>query len=253
MDAAQGFEPGRTDRAPALDSAGPDAPLDSAMPDGAVPDSAAPDTGSPDTALPDRPPDLPPDAASAARSVAIAATGGISTQLGTTSGGTRFQDECGAGEALVGYHGYSEPSTNMSSDYVVGMQSICAQVRVPPGTVDVETASPVVRTLRGPMGPVVWQAVCPANMVIFGTWATAASNMVENFRFRCASLVASASPPGAVAAVSVRELSWTSRRGLPETGSNCPVGQIARGHILHVGSWIDGYQLLCGTPTVAVP
>ena len=141
----------------------------------------------------------------------------------------------------------------MSSDYMVGMQPICAQVRVPPGTADVKTSSPVVRTLRGPMGEVVWQAVCPADMVIFGLWATAASNMVENFSFRCGSLVASASPPGAVATVGVSELPWTGRRGLPRTGSNCPVGQIARGHIVHVGSWIDGYQLLCGTPTVAPP
>jgi hypothetical protein len=238
MDAAPGFEAGATDTAPVLDTAGPDI--------------AGPDAGSLDTALPDRQSDLRPDDASVARPVAIS-TGGTSAQLGTTSGGTRFQDECGAGQALVGYHGYSETSTNMSSDYVVGMQPICAQVRVPPGTANVETASPVVRTLRGPMGPVVWQAVCPANMVIFGLWAAAASNMVENFRFRCVSLVASTSPPGAVAAVSVSELPWTSRPGLPETGSSCPVGQIARGHILHVGSWIDGYQLLCGTPTVAVP
>lgn len=191
-------------------------------------------------------PDVPPGASTADRFVPVAPGGSTATYGGP--GGTPFADDCGTG-VLVGYVGWKLPSGGTASQYVIGLQPVCAELLVRAGSTVVEVQKvAALQSRRGNSSNDPWEAVCASSTVLVGFTALAFPNMVENFQFLCAPLTVDASP-GAITVGAVTALDWSGDRGAGvDMTTSCPSGQVARGHLVQVGSWIDRYQMVCGTP-----
>jgi hypothetical protein len=192
-------------------------------------------------------PDVAPGASTVDRLVSVAPGGSTATYGG--SGGTPFADDCGTG-VLVGYVGWKQPSgTVPNNQYITGLQPVCAELLVRAGSTVVEVQKGVLQSGRGESSNYPWEAVCGSSTVLVGFTVLAFSNMVENVQFQCASLTVDAASPGAITVGPVTTLEWSGDRGAGvDMTTSCPSGQVARGHLVQVGSWIDRYQMVCGTP-----
>lgn len=223
-----------------------DGPADLAPADTRGPD-AAPIL---DTAIEAPGADLPPGASADERTVTVT-PGGMTTTYGG-SGGQRYEDDCGTGRVLIGYRGqkaFYVDSTTL--EYVISMTAVCGVLRLSPGATAVATVSQAMGSTRGRSeGDGDWEAICPDGSALVGFTGHVRAGTVENFQFRCATLSAAPAPPGAVNVGTASPLLWTGGRyGGSLMTTSCPPGQVGRGHILRVGSFIDAYQMTCGTPT----
>jgi hypothetical protein len=211
-----------------------------------VADAGAPRDATGDSAA------LPPGAATVDRPVSVA-PGGSTASYGSASGGTRYPDDCGPDGVLVGYHGWSERSVAAPyNPYVISLQAICGTLQVKAGSTAAVTTSTLPLERRGNVGEVEWDAMCPANTVIVGVTGRVDTDMVENFQFRCAPLAVTATTPPALTIGAATALPWSGQRNAgSDVTTSCPAGQVGRGHLVRVGSWIDGYQMTCGTPSLS--
>jgi hypothetical protein len=196
--------------------------------------------------------DLAPAGTSTADRLVAVSSGGTTSTYGGT-GGTRYPDDCGAGAVLVGYQGWKTFYLDSTTEqYLIGLQAVCGRLRVPAGTTAVETVSDVMLSVRGRAEAQAWQAMCPGGQALVGFTAHLDAGTVENLQFRCAPLAVAAAPPGAMTVGVATALPWSGQRTSgPDVTTTCPAGQVGRGHIARVGSFIDAYQMVCGTPSVA--
>jgi hypothetical protein len=194
-------------------------------------------------------PDLPPGASPVERTVSVA-KGDPTAEFGGM-GGTLYADDCGTG-VLIGYRGWKEPANGSpNNQFIISLQPVCGELVVRSGSTVVEVYKAVDKSRRGSTSDDGWVAVCEPPGVLVGFTVLAYFNMVENLQFRCAPLTVDAAGTGSISVGSVTPLQWSGELGngtVVTTG--CPVGQVGRGHVLGVGSWLDHYQMVCGTPSV---
>lgn len=224
----------------------PDVGLADSAPAATAPDLADATLEAAEAAADDAPADLPSAATTTVRAVQVAA-GGMTTPRGG-SGGDLFTDECRtSGEVAIGYAGYKERYTSGNSEYLIAVQVICARLEIPAGSTTARVVSPRDGTLRGDARGTSWRTQCPPDQVIVGYTAQIdRTEETENVRFHCAPLTVVPSPPGSVVPGTVTILSWAAGPvALPEVIASCPAGQVASGHVVRVGSWIDAFHMTC--------
>jgi hypothetical protein len=74
---------------------------------------------------------------------------------------------------------------------------------------------------------------------------------VGNLQLKCAKLSQTSPTSGALTVGPVTSLKGVGDPGSIQMKGDCPPGQVARGQLVRVGSWVDAYQMICGVPTVA--
>jgi subtilisin family serine protease len=169
------------------------------------------------------------------------------TQIGTATGGTAYNDACPAGQVLVGFAG------SLSNATVTGVNrqvtGHCGVVQIT-GTVVTIKAGPPLAT-RGLAGTSAWTRDCPVNQAIAG-FSGRAGLLVDQLVLSCAPLVASGSTTGAVLTVGTAS-------ALPAVGGTggtataqikCPAGEVATTARVRTGDNLDAFGLACGKPTV---
>lgn len=173
----------------------------------------------------------------------------VTESVGGTNG-TEYRDVCPAGRVLTGYRGELRDisATERALLAVSGLSAMCGAPSVD-GTSDVQIVEGEALATRGePSVPVVatWSQTCPPGQVIVGVDGRAGL-AVDQLAFVCASLRApSSSVP--VEAAQENVLPAAGGPGGDAFSLRCPEGQVARGHSVRAGRWLDAYALVCGTP-----
>lgn len=159
------------------------------------------------------------------------------------SGGSDSSVACGPDQALIGYLG----NANTSSQAVVTrLQGRCGRLAItaaPPYRVTVTEAGSLPAVGRGTANP--FTALCPTNQVLVGFFGRDGL-IVDQVGFRCAPLVIDLGPPAKVVHGPITTLGpWPSTKGGAGFGENCGPAAVANGHAVSAGSWIDGFGLRC--------
>jgi hypothetical protein len=214
----------------------PDAAPDVLGPD--RPPAAAPDAGAPDTAS--KPASVP----------SIVINGSTETDRFGNNGGEQYIDICPMNQVLIGYrisgHGLDFPRDE--SSYVTYVQAICGQLIMrPDGTDRIWISGGEVLDARG-AGHNPLLVFCPPDEVIVGFSGRAGSS-VDRLQFRCARLSAEGIPPTSIKVGEPRPLEPIGGTGGDVISADCEPGQVARGHHVRSGSWLDAFGLVCGTPS----
>jgi hypothetical protein len=216
------------------DLVGPDIPDAAISPDGAPPrDSPAP--------METPPPDAGVDGP-AARTVV--ATGQTATPRRGGSGGTAVVELCPDGGLLVGYEGTQ--SANPNFPWIVSMVGICATVTLSPPGVPATAWQLTRLPARGGTSGERWSRMCPAGHVLVGFDGNAGS-WIGQIVFACAPIALNASGQAAVLGsdIELDDVGGAADNDFPQT--DCPDGQAARGAETRVGSYLEGFGLICGS------
>ena len=178
-----------------------------------------------------------------------ASDAGSLTPLHGSQGGMEHVDVCPADQVLIGYLG-SVGDVSASADPLVvtrSLQAVCGTARVTAeGAISVVRAGTLPQ--RGSTGELAsWSQLCPLDALIVGVQGRAGLAL-DRVAFVCARVVTS---PGAGAALEIESTTLTAAAG-GDGGrvfaDSCPSGEVARGHFLRSGRWIDAFSLVCGAP-----
>jgi len=167
--------------------------------------------------------------------------GSATRVVGSTVGGTPFNDRCGAGSAMTGFEAGVSGSFNV-------MRLLCRPLVLSyPGGVPTVTTGPTVRlTFRGTPSGMLGTSSCPDHQVVVGMTGNAGS-LVDRVALRCAPIVAM----GSGAALTFSFGATTRSPPVGGTGGSscgdvdCPTGQFAGGALIRAGGNVDGLGLLC--------
>jgi hypothetical protein len=167
------------------------------------------------------------------------------TQYGNTSGGTAFNDDCPAGEALIGFAG----SLTSSTGYHGKVGGVCGAVLVD-DNLAVTVAAGSTLPLHGILGTVAWTRTCPANEVVVGFRGRSGS-LIDQLTFRCAPLTVAASGGGYTVTVGTTDdlASIGGSGGNAFAQTDCAAGSVAATARIRAGDGIDAFGLGCSPVT----
>jgi hypothetical protein len=215
-----------------------------ASPDAAAPDSAPAfaDLGVTSIVPVDAGPVLPP---LGPRDITV--TGSYDGRQYGSNIGTPHTETCPDDQVLVGYRGADQGSG--AGDVLTALEAVCGQlaIRTEAASAFIVVEPGITLGVWGSAEP-TWTSVCPENEVMVGFGGRAGYN-IDQIQVRCAHIELSLSRTLHVGKATDLEPHGGSA-GDPILEGNCPPGQIARGHHLRSGFWIDRLGLICGTPSL---
>ena len=176
---------------------------------------------------------------------------GSETPIVGGDAGTAQADLCPEPQVLIGYAGTLREIEALPTDSevissLVGLCGTLALAESGELVVRAESPLPERGEQRGAYGP--WTRACPADTTLIGADARAGLAL-DQLRLRCARWQLE---PGSDAPSVAEESELTPIGG--EGGKAfviaCPAGQVARGHDLRAGRWIDAFGFLCARPRI---
>jgi hypothetical protein len=176
----------------------------------------------------------------------LAADGGSRTPLHGSQGGMEYVDVCPGDQVLIGYRG-SVGDVSASADPLVvtrSLQAVCGTAReTADGAITITRAGTLPQ--RGSPGEIAsWSQPCPTDAAIIGVQGRAGLAL-DQVAFVCARLMIS--PAGGTLAIESATVSAAAGGdGGRAFADSCPAGEVARGHLLRAGRWIDAFSLVCG-------
>lgn len=160
------------------------------------------------------------------------------TLRGNVGGGTRYDDLCPAGEALIGF----DADLGASFD---GITAVCGSVDLScvAGGIDLDVSAGTTLSHRGGNNNPA-SSRCPAGQLVVGMdvgWG----GLIDNVRVRCAPITVD-DEGIAVGAASAQ--SWVNGAAGSPGASDCAAGEVARGMVIRAGNSLDAIGLKCGLP-----
>ena len=162
--------------------------------------------------------------------------------------GNPYRDKCPQDQVLIGYFGsvrevYANPTRLISS-----LQAVCGALAVSSDVVHVSPAGAL--PVRGTPGDVAtWLQMCPDDHAIVG-FEGRAGLALDRVAFVCGRWEVSSPDAGkALFVTSTTTFLSAGGDGGMAFQNRCPAGQVARGHSLRAGTWVDALALVCSTPT----
>jgi hypothetical protein len=188
----------------------------------------------------------PADAGCATCIDVVALDGGSLTPLHGSQGGSEHVDVCPGNQLVIGYQG-SVGDVSASAEPLVVTQSLQAVCGTPRAAADgaIAIARAGMLPLRGAIGALAsWSQLCPPDAAIVGVEGRAGLAL-DQIAFVCAQLTASAGEDGGLTLESTTVLTPAGGEGGRAFADACPSGEVARGHRLRAGRWIDAFSLVC--------
>jgi hypothetical protein len=183
---------------------------------------------------------------------AIGLTGGADTELEGSDSGTAYADLCPDEQVLLGYAGtLREISATSENIEVIGsLEGVCGQLAYDESGAVLVSPLDVLPTRGEPRGAYgAWTRLCPTDHALVAVEGRAGLAL-DQLILVCARW--QHSPEQAtLARVSESRLTQVGGDGGKEIALACPAGQLARGHQLRAGRWIDAFGLSCGMPRLA--
>ena len=204
--------------------------------------------GSPSMDAPGDTGDQATDTASAGHPVAL--NGPHTTTLaGSAAGGAANEDDCPAGQALIGFNG-SLSMTNTTAAVNRQIAAQCGIVTITGAAVTVQAGTTL--PTRGTGGVSAWTRSCPANQVVIG-FATRTGTLVDQVTFLCAPLSASSDAVGtALMAGTETSLAPIGGNGGMAFGPyRCAAGEVGSGALVRTSGEISGFALVCSKASIA--
>jgi hypothetical protein len=160
-------------------------------------------------------------------------------------------DECPPNQVLIGYQGevgQGGPVTLV----VTRVRGLCGELRAlgegPYSLVAIEGNTLPERGQGPPVAGMSWTSRCARGQVIVGVYGRAGA-VVNGLGFRCAPLTFAVAGGAAHVGTTTMLPTYGGDGGTAFEGA-CPANQVARGQKSQSASWLNGYGLLCGTPTL---
>jgi hypothetical protein len=170
------------------------------------------------------------------------------TPLHGSQGGDGYTDLCRDDEVAIGYLGsIGDVSASAVPLLVItSLEAVCGAPRAD-GTGEIRIARSGTLPLRGVAGEVAsWSQLCPTDQAIVAIEGRAGVAL-DRIGFACAGFAASSVPDGGTLAIaSATALTPQGGDGGSAFAEACPPGEVARGHRLRAGQWIDAFGLVCG-------
>ena len=198
----------------------------------------------------DAAPPAEPDAACALCEARIAVTGESATPRQGGDGGIEHVDLCPDGEMVIGYLGSVEDIDAFTTPVALnaGLQAVCGMPRFAQDEmITVERSATL--PLRGAPGAdaLAWERLCPGGQVVVGVEGRAGLAL-DQLALTCAEIHVRQDEDGE------RVLSIDPASTLAPAGGDggnafsaaCDEGEVARGHGVRAGRWIDAFSLVCG-------
>ncbi|MEA2700338.1 MAG: hypothetical protein QOI66_4609, partial [Myxococcales bacterium] len=170
--------------------------------------------------------------------------------VGNAAGGTQYQDDCPAGQALIGFSGNAlGPSTTLDT---VNRQiaARCGVVQIVGTTVTIKPGATL--PVRGMAGTMAWTRTCPADQVVVG-FSGRSGSYVDQLVLICAPLTAASSAVGAA----LMPGGTTSLTAIGGNGGSafaaikCATGQVGAGSLVREGDFMDAFSIVCSKATIA--
>lgn len=167
--------------------------------------------------------------------------------------GSAYIDRCADSQLLIGYAGSLREisATAAPIEVVTSLEAVCG---VPSfsdtGALRIGASQrlPVRGDTRGSYA--AWTRLCPSDHVVVGVDARAGLAL-DRLALKCAAAVLDPATD-ALSFASELTLQAAGGGGGNEVHMACPSGQVARGHTLRAGRWIDAFGLICATPQPAI-
>lgn len=180
----------------------------------------------------------------------VVLVGESETPLHGSQGGMPYEDLCPQGEAAIGYRGsIGDVSASAAPlEVITSLQVICGALSTrDDGAVAISRAGTL--PLRGTTFDLAWSQLCPVDQAIVGV-AGRAGVALDQVAFVCARVAVTPADGGDAATASTTELAPAGGDGGSAFRDACPPGELARGHHLRAGRWIDAFGLVCARPAL---
>ncbi len=177
-------------------------------------------------------------------------TGAQATMLaGNATGGSANQDNCPAGQALIGFTG-SLNSTDAATAVNRQIAARCGVIAIDGSTVTIKAGATL--TTRGMAGVSAWTRSCAANQVVVG-FSGQSGTLVDQLVFVCAPLMAASPAVGTAltpgAATSLAAIGGNGGKAFGPI--NCPAGEIGSGALVRTGTEMDAFSIVCSKAAIA--
>lgn len=161
---------------------------------------------------------------------------------GNDDSGSEHTDLCPDNQVVIGYLG-SVGDISANDDPVevaTSLRAVCGTPRVSaPGAIEIVRAKTLVQ--RGQTGGIdTWSQMCPSDTAVIGITGRAGVAL-DSLGLTCAPL--SLGPTDALDATAFDPQGGEGGSAFQDA---CPQGEVARGHRLRSGVWIDAFSLICG-------
>lgn len=164
---------------------------------------------------------------------------------GNPIGGTEYLDACPPGRVLVGFNA----ELGASFDKI---QAVCGAVGISATAAVTIGASETPFPFRGTNANTAGSSMCPPNQFVVG-FVGRAGALVDQISLRCAPVTVATGDGGAYSAALgtiTAQAPVGGTGGEPFADTDCPAGSVAVGAHIQAGGSVDGFGLLCGSPTV---
>lgn len=165
---------------------------------------------------------------------------------GNASGGTRYDDDCPAGQVLVGFNGYTD-------GWIFALEPVCGVPSLS-GSIDVVVGAGAILPQRGSSASNMWTRTCGADQMVVG-YSGRAGVLLDQLVLRCAPL--EVSEAGGVFSVSVETVgdlpSVGGTGGSPFGPIDCGPGSVATGVNIRAGDSVDALGLGCNLVELVFP
>ena len=168
---------------------------------------------------------------------------------GNVTGGSQYQDNCPAGQALIGFSG-SVNNTDVAASVNRQITAVCGVIAIDGTTVTIKVGATL--TTRGMAGVSAWVRGCAANQVMVG-FSGRNGTLVDQLAFSCAPLTVSSAAVGTTLMAGAQTaLAAIGGNGGAAFGPiNCPAGQIGSGAVVRTGTELDAFGMVCSKAEIA--
>ncbi|HXI60651.1 MAG TPA: hypothetical protein VNO55_31535 [Polyangia bacterium] len=173
------------------------------------------------------------------------------TLVGNAAGGSPYQDDCPAGQALIGFSGNAQAASATMDSINRQIAAHCGIVQIVGTTVTVKPGATL--PARGMAGTMAWTRTCPADQVIVG-FSGRTGSFVDQLVFVCAPVTAASSAVGTTLTPGATTTSLTAiggNGGMAFATVKCATGQLGAGSLVREGDVMDAFSIVCGRATIA--
>ncbi|HEY0137128.1 MAG TPA: hypothetical protein VGB85_23755, partial [Nannocystis sp.] len=172
----------------------------------------------------------------------ILGAGQPTPQYGSPNLGTAYNDNCPAGQVLIGFTG------SLKAGAHAAIKGVCAvpMLAVQDDAFVIKTGPGAALPQRGGLGDTPWMRVCPADHVLVG-FSGSAGTGVNQLTFSCAPLVVSEGVGAFTIGVgpATQLMVVGAVGGMPFMPTSCPIGQVAGAQRLRAGTVVNAFGLGC--------
>lgn len=173
------------------------------------------------------------------------------TLVGNAGGGTQYQDDCPAGQVLIGFSGNALAASATLDAVNRQVAARCGVVQIIGTTVTIKPGAAL--PVRGMAGTTAWTRTCPADQVVVG-FSGRSGSYVDQLVFICAPLTAASSAVGAAltpGATTTALAAIGGNGGSAFAAIKCATGQLGAGSLVREGDFMDAFSIVCGKATIA--